>query len=110
MVYFVGFLMFAALSAAAWFVSIAMYRSTFAGPDPSATPGYPRVAAIAIGTVTLTCFSQFPAGYLFGVVVWAITVFGFLNLPRGRAAALVAYLAAASFVERLAVLGALEMF
>ena len=46
MVYLVALLIFAALSAACSFVSVALYRSTFDGPDPAA-PRYRAVAAAA---------------------------------------------------------------
>ena len=43
-------------------------------------------------------------------MAWASAAYGFLDLPNGRAGVLVGYLAVGSFVSRLAVLGALEMF
>jgi hypothetical protein len=45
-----------------------------------------------------------------GLAVWSAAAFGFLGLPPRRAAVLTAYLAAGSFVGRLAVLGAMDLF
>lgn len=109
MVYLVALLLFAALSAACWFVSVAVYRSTLGGPDPAAAPGYRAAAAVAVGATALTSFIQFPWGYLAGLVVWAVAAFGGLGLSAGRAAVLFAYLAVGSFVTRLLVLGFMEM-
>ena len=107
---FLAFLLFASLSAATWFVAVAVYRSLFDGHDPAAAPGYRRVAAVAVGFVTLTGFRPFPVGYVLGVLVWAAAVFAYLGLPWRRAAALTALLAAGSFLTRLIVLGVLELF
>ena len=109
MVYVVALIIFAALTAVCWFVSVACYRSTFSGPDPAAAPAYRAVAAVAVGVVTLTCFVPSPWGYLLGLGVWAIAAFGGLALPPGKAAVLTGYLAAASAAERLAVLGVLGL-
>lgn len=51
----------------------------------------------------------FPLGYLAGLIAWAVAVYGFLNLSRGRATVLVGYLAAWSVVSRLVVLGVLSV-
>jgi hypothetical protein len=102
-------LIFVALSAVTWVVSVACYKSTYTtGPDPSADPNYPTVAAGAVVAVTLTCFVPFPLGYFAGLIAWAGAVYGFLTLPAGRATVLVGYLAAASVVTRLLVLGVLS--
>jgi len=105
-----AFGLFAALSAGTWFVSVAVYRSLFSGHDPAASPIYRRVAAIAIGFATMTCFRPFPIGYVLGVVVWTLAVFVYLDLPWLRAAILAALLATGSFLGRLMVLGGLEFF
>jgi hypothetical protein len=47
---------------------------------------------------------------MLNVGAWAAAVYGFLDLSAGRASVMVGYLAVASFVARLAVLGALELF
>jgi hypothetical protein len=99
---------FAALAALSWYVSVACYRSTYRdGPDPAADPHYRTVSLGAIAAVTLTCFLPNPAGYVAGVVAWAVAVYGLLDLPPGRSTVLVGYLAVASVVARLVVLGVL---
>jgi len=108
-IYFIAYLMFAALAAAAWFVSIALYRSTVGTPDPVVVPSFRAVTVATVLTVALTSFAPMPLGYALGLVVWAIATFGFLELPAGRAAGLFAYLAAGSFVTRLIVLGVLDL-
>jgi hypothetical protein len=110
MAYLGALLIFAALAAACWFVSVAVYRSTLDGPDPSAAPSYRLTAAVAVTATALTSFIPFPGGYLAGLVVWAVAAFGGLGLTAGRAASLFAYLAAGSFMTRLLVLGFMEMF
>ena len=108
MVLFVALLIFAALSAATWYVSLACYKSTYGDtPDSKPPSGCSAVSACAVGAVTLTCFVPFPAGYVVGFFAWAVAVYGFLDLPTGRASVLVGYLAAASVVSRLIVLGVL---
>jgi hypothetical protein len=61
-----------------------------------------------IAAVGATGLIPFPGGYLAAVVAWASAVFGFLELPAGRAAVLTGYLALASVVTRLIVLGVLS--
>lgn len=109
MAYLLALVIFVALSAACWFVSLACYRGTVGGPDPAAAPAYPSTAAAAIGVSALTSFVPFPLGYLAGLVVWAVAAFRGLGLPGGRAAVLIAYLAASSYVARLATLGMLDL-
>ena len=109
MAYALALLTFVALSAACWAVSVALYRSTLDAPDPAAAPGHEATPGIAVGVAALTCLVPFPAGYLAGLVVWAVAAFGGLGLPAGRAAVLFAYLAASSFVARLVVLGVLDL-
>ena len=109
MPHIVALCIFAALSAATWYTSIALYKSTYTtGPDPTIDPNYTTTAACAIGAVTLTCFVPFPLGYLAGLLVWAVAVYGFIALPPGRATVLAGYLAVASAVSRLVVLGVLS--
>ena len=110
MVYVIALLVFVALSAACWAVSVALYRSTFNAPDPAATPDRESTPGIAIGAVALTCLVPFPLGYAAGLAVWAVAAFAGLGLTAGRAAVLFLYLAASSFAARLVVLGVLEMF
>ena len=101
---------FIALSAATWWVSVACHRATYSDPpEVTADPNYSTVAACAVAAVTLTCFIPVPLGYLAGLVAWAGAVYGFLNLPDGRATVMVGYLAVWSVVSRLVVLGVLSM-
>ncbi len=107
---FVALLIFVGLSAATWSVSMACYKSTYSdGSDPSADPNYSTVAACAIAAVTFSCFIPFAPGYIAELVIWAVAVYGFLTLPTGRATVLMGYLAAASVVSRLVVLGVLSV-
>lgn len=99
---------FAGLSASAWFVSVALFKSTFDGPHPPLEPSYSTTAACAIGAVTLTCLAPFPAGYVAGIVAWAVAVYGFLGLSIWRATVLLSYLAAASMLTRFIVLGVMD--
>jgi hypothetical protein len=108
MVFVVAILIFAALSAATWYVALACFKSTYGdNPDSKPPSGGSVVSACAVGVVTLTCFIPFPAGYVAGLFAWAVAVYGFLDLSTGRASVLVGYLAAAS-VGRLVVLGVLS--
>jgi len=95
---FLALLVFAALAAACWYCSVAAYRATFAGPDSTETPIDESVALAAIVAVALTGFIPFPGGFIAGGLVWA------------SATVLTGYLVAASFVERLLVLGVMDMF
>ena len=106
----VALLIFAALAAASWYISMAWYKSTFPdGPDPTAAPNYRVISFWVIAAVGVTGLMPFPVGYVAGVVAWASAVFGFLELPAGRAAALTGYLAVASIVTRLVILGVLDV-
>ena len=109
MAYPIAFLIFVALSAACWFVSVALYKNAVGDTAPTASPDDATTATIAIGAAALTSFAPFPAGYVAGLVVWGVAAFGGLGLTFGRAAVLFAYLAASSFVARLAVLGMLDV-
>ncbi len=102
-------LIFLALSGTCWVVSVALYRGTVGGPDPAAAPAYRPVAAAAVAAA-LTSFLPLPHGYLGGLVGWAAAAVGGLGLPPGRAAVLFLYLAASSFVSRLAVRGFMDLF
>jgi hypothetical protein len=108
-VYVFALLIFIALSAACWYVSVALYKSTLDAPDPAAAPDNEDTPAIAVGAATLTCLIPFPLGYLAGLVVWGVAAFRGLGLSAGRAAVLFGYLAASSFVARLVVLGVMEL-
>ena len=110
MTHLVALLIFAALAAASWYISMACYRSTFPdGPDPTTNPNYRVTSFWVIAAVGVTGLMPFPVGYVAGVIAWASAVFGFLELPAGRAAVLTGYLAVASVVTRLVVLGVLDV-
>jgi hypothetical protein len=108
MVFVVALLIFAVLSAATWYVALVCYKSTCGESTDSNPQGCSVVSACAVGAVTLTCFVPFPAGYVAGMIAWAVAVYGFLDLSTGRASVLVGYLAAASVISRLVVLGVLS--
>lgn len=109
MPYLVALLIFVALSAACWFVSVALYRNTINDTTLTTSPDYTTTAAVAVGVAALTSFVPFPGGYVAGLVVWAVAAFGGLCLNVGRAAVLFAYLAASSLAARLVVLGVMDM-
>lgn len=109
MPYLVALLIFVALSAACWFVSVALYKNTSGDTTPTASPDYTTTAAVAVGAAALTSFVPFPGGYVAGLVVWAVAAFAGLGLNAGRAAVLFAYLAVSSFVARIVVLGVVDM-
>ena len=109
MAYPIAFLIFVALSAACWFVSVALYRNAAGDTALTASPDYATTAAVAVGAAALTSFVPFPDGYAAGLVAWAVAAFGGLGLSAGRAAVLFAYLAVGSFTARLVVLGVMDM-
>ena len=109
MVRLTAFLLFLAISWVCWFVAGALCRSTVDGPDPAATPDYKPIVFGAVSAAAATCLVPFPLGFALQSVVWAIAAFGFLDLPPGRKAVLWAYLVAVSVVERLVVLGVLDL-
>lgn len=109
MPYLVALLIFVALSAACWFVSVALYQNTIDDVTLTTSPDYTTTTALAVGVAALTSFVPFPGGYVAGLVVWAVAAFGGLGLNAGRAAVLFAYLAASSFAARLVVLGVMDM-
>ncbi len=108
MPYLVALLIFVALAAAGWFVSVALYKDTLDDVTLTTSPDYTTTAAVAIGAAALTSFAPFPHGYLIGLGVWAVAAFGGLGLSAGRATVLFAYLAASSLVARLVVLGVMD--
>jgi hypothetical protein len=108
-VYVIALMVFVALSAACWAVSVALYRSTFNAPDPAATPDCESTPGITIGAAALTCLVPFPLGYAAGLVVWAVAAFAGLGLTAGRAVVLFLSLGACSSAARLVVLGVLEL-
>ncbi len=106
MVLLLALLIFAAIPALAWVAAVALDRSAVGEPGPNSR----GVAAATIGVVALTGFLPFWPGYLAGVLAWFSAAYGWLGLPPARATLLVALLAAASFVGRLAVGGVMTAF
>ena len=109
MPYLVALLIFVALSAVCWFVSVSLYKNTTGDVAVTQSPDYSTAAALAVIVAALTSFVPFPGGYLLGLVVCAVAAFGGLGLSAGRAAVMFAYLAASSLVARLVVLGVMDM-
>ena len=93
---------------AAWITTavlvIVLLTSAFSLPAAAAI-----LTAQAVVFVALTSLVPFPWGYLLGLVIWGLAA-GHLNLPGPCALALFLILAALSFLSRLALLGALEVF
>lgn len=109
MPYLVALLIFVALAAACWFVSVALYKNTIDDIALTASPDYTTTAAVAVGVAAVTSFVPFPGGYVAGLLVWAVAAFGGLRLPAVRAVVLFAYLAVSSLVARLVVLGVMDV-
>jgi hypothetical protein len=107
--YLVAFLIFIALAAASWAVSVDLYKGTLGDTTPNELSESTATAAVAVGAASLTSFVEFPAGYLVALLVWAVAAFAGLGLSAGRAAVLFAYLAVSSLVARLVVLGVLDL-
>ena len=106
---FAAFVMFAILSAATWFVSVAVYRSLFTGHDPAArraTGGSRRSPYLR----HLDLLSAVPGRLHPGSRGLGVDRF---RLPRPAAlegSGPCDLLATGSFLTRLRVLGALELF
>jgi DNA invertase Pin-like site-specific DNA recombinase len=66
------------------------------------------VARGEVGGLAVDDQSRLTRGYVLNVLAWA-AAYGFHDLPPGQTTILLGYLAIASFVARLAVLGALEL-
>jgi hypothetical protein len=105
---FFALLIFAALSAGCWFISVAAYRSSVTGHDPAAVPSYGRIVGWTIAAAAFSCLVPNPGGFLAGLVIWAIAVFGFVTIPAPRRVLLFFYLAIASVFARLIVGGILD--
>lgn len=110
MVYLIAWLIFVALAAACWYVSLACLRGTAGEVDAAAVPNRPMTALAAVGFISLTSFLPFPLGWAAGLLVWGVAAYAGQGLPAGRASVLFAYLAAGSLVTRLLVLGVLALF
>jgi len=105
---FLAILIFAVISAACWFVSVAVYRSSVTGHDPATVPNYDAVVGWTVAAATLSCFAPIPAGFFAGLAIWAVAVFGFITIPVSRRVLLFVYLAIASVFARLIVGGILD--
>jgi hypothetical protein len=99
-------LIFFVLAALTWTIAIALYQTYVGGPDLRQQPGFYGTSAAVVGCVTLASTVPFPGGYLISLGIWWLTTM-YLELSYPRAVALFLFLAALSFVARLAVLGAL---
>jgi hypothetical protein len=110
MVYVFAWLIFAALAAACWYLSLACLRGTGSDPTPATVLHRPAIAAVAVVVVSLTSFLPFPLGWAAGLIVWGLAAFAGMGLPAGRAAILFAYLAVGSLLTRVLVLGVMAMF
>src|SRR5687767_13721479 len=99
---------FVFLAWATWAVSVACYRSTFTdSADLTADPNRSTASGCAIAAVAVTSFVPLPVNLIAALIAWGVAVYGGLNLSRGRAAVLFAYLAVWSVITRLVVLGVL---
>ena len=110
MVHLIAWLIFVALAAACWYMSIICLRGTAGEADAAVVPHRPVTALAAVGFVSLTSFLPFPLGWATGLLAWGVAAFAGSGLPAGRASVLFCYLAAGSLVTRLLVLGVLAMF
>src|SRR5438132_8436819 len=110
MICFGAFLIFLVIAAVTWAAALALYQSWVGGPDPRQQPDFLVTSAVAVGLVTLASFIPFPGGYLVSLALWWFATKLLLELPGLRSIALFGILAALSFLSRLAILGALEVF
>jgi hypothetical protein len=110
MVFVLAWLIFVALAAACWSVSLACLRGTGDGTEVAAVPHRPTTAVAAVLAVSVTSFVPFPVGWAAGLIAWGVAAFDGLSLPARRAAVLFAYLAVGSLLTRLLVLGVVAMF
>jgi hypothetical protein len=110
MIFLGAFLIFVVLAAVTWAVAVALYQSWVGGPDLRHKQEYLGIATLAVVLVGLASFIPYLAGYLVCLAIWWVAAKVLLELPWPRAVALFLILAALSFVARLAVLGALEVF
>jgi hypothetical protein len=106
----VALLIFLVIAAVTWAVASALYQSCVGGPDLRQKPDFFGASAVGVGLVTLASFLPLPGGYLVSLAIWWFAARRLLELPWLRAIALFAILAALSFLSRLAILGALEIF
>ena len=104
----IALLIFAGLTTANWHASLAFYKATVPGSDPTALPSYDLASLVAVLFVTMTCFIPFLGGYPAGCLVWFLTAFFGLSLPPAKAIVLFGYLAMNSLLTRLLALGVMS--
>jgi len=102
-------LTFLVLAATTWAIALALYQTFLGGPDPRHRPGFYKVSATAVALVALASFAPFSVGYLASLGIWWATVLA-LELPWPRTLTLFLLLAALSYLARLTLLGALQVF
>jgi hypothetical protein len=105
-----AFLILLVIAVVTWAVAIALYQSWVGGPDLRQKQDFPGISALAVGVVALASFIPYLGGYLVCLAIWWFAAKLLLELPWLRAASLFGILAALSFLSRLAILGALEVF
>ena len=110
MVFLGAFLIFLVLAAVTWAVAIALYHSWLGGPDLRQKQDFLGVSTLTVVLVGLASFIPYLAGYGVCLIIWWCAGKFLLELSWPRAITLFLILAVLSFVSRLAVLGALEVF
>lgn len=99
---------FLVLSTICWFVAVSLFGSTLHDPTLPESPDYRSIAIVGIVLHTMTCFVPFPAGFVLGSLAWLVTSAS-LSISPARKALLFAYLLVGSIVERLVVIGILDV-
>jgi len=110
MVYFGATLIFLAITVTIWGIGLVLYQAFLGEPALRAKPHFWLISTTAVSIATLICFTSFPANYFLTLAVWLVAVHGGFSLPWIKAVVLFGILAALTFLSRLAVLGALQMF
>jgi hypothetical protein len=110
MVFVTALLIFLAIAAITWAVGVTLYQSWLGGPELRQKRDYRGIVVLAVWLVALASFIPFLRGYVVSLAIWWCAVKLLLELPWFRALALFGILASLSFVARLALLGALEVF
>ena len=103
-------LIFLAISAVSRTVGLALYQGFVGAPPLARDPAILYLSAGAVSLVTVLGFVPFPWGYLLSLAIRWRTARSFAGLSAPRGVALFLILGALSFVSRLAVLGARELF
>jgi hypothetical protein len=108
MAYLGALMAFLFLSSVCWFVAVSLYGSTFKDHTLPASPDYRTIALSGIVLQTLTCFVPFPAGFVLGSLAWLLNAAS-LSISIPRRALFFTYLVLGSIVERLVVIGILDL-